>query len=297
MRLHLVPHVGHLRVQSFKPSHVRELYATLAARYSASLLRQVRTVLRQALQDAVMDEVVPRNAADGVKLPAGRKPDRPRNRALSAGELQAFLAVAAERFERFHGPAFTLMSVTGLRRGELCALTWSAVDFEAGVLRVTENLPVVRGKPTLGSPKSAAGTRVVPLGEDTVALLRAWKARQALHAAALGEGWTERGFVVTTLKGTPLHPDLLTKVAPKLAKLAGTGRVTPHSLRHTNATLLLSRGTPAEVVKAWLGHANVGVTLNVYRHVLEHEHRAHAVGLEELLAQPKNLRLEGRKVA
>lgn len=294
IRLHLVPHLGHLNVQKLKPQHIQQLYVLLAQRYSLSLLRQVRALIRRALQLAVVNDLVPRNVAQDVELPKLRAPRRARqNRALSPEQLEAFLEAAAP-VEDVSGPVFHLAGLLGLRRGEAAALRWAQVDLQKGSLHVRDNLVVVRGCPTLGTPKTEAGDRTVPLAPETVALLAAWKVRQQALGVLVGEKWVDSGHVFTTLKGTPFHPDRLSTLARELGTRAGLQHVTFHGLRHTSASLHLARGVPAEVVKTWLGHENVSLTLNTYRTVYSHEHQHHVTGMSTLLQRrPDNLSLDG----
>ncbi|GGK38036.1 integrase [Deinococcus malanensis] len=294
IRLHLIPHIGHLRVQKLKAQHVQQLYMLLARTYSLSLVRQVRSVLRQALQLAVVNDVVSRNIVKDVELPRVRPVRRARqNRALSPEQLEAFLNAAAP-FEELAGPVFHITGLLGLRRGEAAALRWAHVDLQRGTVHVRDNLAVVRGRPTPGTPKTEAGDRTVPLAPETVALLVAWKFRQQELGRMVGEKWVDSGHVFTTVKGTPFHPDRLSKLARALGVQAGLEHVTFHGLRHTSASLHLARGVPAEVVKTWLGHENVSLTLNTYRTVYGHEHRLHVTGMSGLLQQgPDNLTLDG----
>lgn len=293
IRLHLVPHLGAVKVQKLRAQHVLQLYTLLARTYSPSLLRQVRAVLRQALQLAVVNDVVPRNVAKDVDLPTARTSRRSRqNRALSPAQLQDFLQAAAP-FEEIAGPVFHIAGLLGLRRGEAAALRWEHVDLEQGILHVRDNLVVVRGCPTPGTPKTQAGDRTVPLAPETVALLAAWQGRQRALGVMVGEKWVDSGHVFTTLRGTPFHPDRLSALAREFGTQAGLAHVTFHGLRHTSASLHLARGVPAEVVKTWLGHENVNLTLNTYRTVYSYEHRLHVTGMSGLLQQgPGNLTLD-----
>ncbi|GGL94501.1 integrase [Deinococcus aerolatus] len=294
IRLHLAPHLGPLKVQKLKPQHIQQLYLLLARTYSLSLLRQVRALLRQALQLAVVNDLVPRNVAKDVELLGARVPRRVKqNRALSPEHLEAFLQAAAP-FEEIAGPVFHIAGLLGLRRGEAAALRWEQVDLGRGLLHVRDNLVVVRGRPTPGTPKTEAGDRTVPLAPETVALLAAWKVRQQALGVMVGTKWIDSGHIFTTLKGTPFHPDRLSTLAREFGTRAGLEHVTFHGLRHTSASLHLARGVPAEVVKTWLGHENVSLTLNTYRTVYSHEHRLHVTGMSGLLQQgPDNLTLDG----
>lgn len=280
------PLIGHLRLQKLKPGDVHRFYAALAARYTASLLRQVRTILVQAFDAAVLDEVLTRNPAKGVRLPSGQASGET-SRSLAPDEARAFLDVAASH------PLDALpelLILTGLRRSEACGLRWDHLDLEQGLLSVQERVAMVGGRAMLGPLKTRASLRTVPLAPSTVALLQRWRAEQARRHSAMTQRSTENNRVFTNLNGRPLHPDALSRLVSSLGRDARLGRVRCHDLRHTFASLHLARGVPAEVVQAWLGHASVTVTLDVYRHILPHEHGRHVVGLEQLLDQgPANV--------
>jgi len=283
---YIIPALGHLRLQTLKPSQVRQFYTTLADRYSTSLLRQVRTVLIQAFDEAVLDEVLPRNPAKGLRLPKGQEAGE-KSRALSPEEVRSLLTAA-----RDHplGMVAEVLILTGLRRSEVCGLKWDCLDLEAGLLHVRERVAMSNGRPLLGALKSEASRRTVPLSGSTVTLLQAWRSEQARRHTALSQLTLETGFVFTNLSGQCLHPDALSRLIPNLGREAGLGRVRCHDLRHTFTSLQLARGVPAEVVQGWLGHASVNVTLDVYRHILPHEHTRHVAGLDQLLDQgPANV--------
>ncbi|WP_027482377.1 tyrosine-type recombinase/integrase [Deinococcus pimensis] len=278
---HLYPSLGCTRLQALKPSDIRVFYATLVEQgYSRSVLRQLRALLRGSLRDALLDEIIPRNVADLVPLPVA-KAER-EGRALTPVETRTFLAQA--HTHRL-GVLFEVSVTTGLRRGEICALRWEFVDLDRGVLKVRENLPVIGGRATLGSPKTNASLRDVPLASETVALLKQHRAQQ--DQEYLDGGWlAPPEYVFTRPDGTRLNPEYITRLTRRIAKAAGLGKVRLHDLRHTNTSLLLRGGVPVEVVSRQLGHARVGFTLDRYRHVYEDEHHTHAKGLTELLTAP-----------
>lgn len=277
---HLSPLLGHRKLQDLKPSEVRAAYVKLADQgFSKSLLHQVRVILRQALQEAVFDEIVARNVAEVARLPSFRRSKTAR--ALDAEEVGTFLKVAhGHRL----GLLFEFVIASGLRRGEVCALKWAHLDLDKAQLRVRENITVVNGKATLGTPKTESGVRDLHLAPDTVALLR--KHQQAQLAEGLGAAT----HVFTNARGQRLYPDSLTKLAGKMAARAGLGDVRFHDLRHTYASLMLSMGVPMEVVSEKLGHSRPSTTADIYRHVFAEEHERHTFALGDLLI-PKPLRI------
>jgi len=118
-----------------------------------------------------------------------------------------------------------------------------------------------------GVPKSGKGRRI-DLDAETVAVLRSWRLQQAQDRMALMGGWPSHGLVFSREDGTGVHPDHCSTVHDRLVKSAGLPRITLHGLRHTHATILLSKGVPVKVVSERLGHAKVEITLNVYTHVM-----------------------------
>ena len=277
---HLKPLLGEKRLQDLKPSDVRSAYQALAQKgFSRTLLHQVRVILKGALHEALLDEVVSRNVAEVARLPSFKRTRAAR--ALDQEEARRFLGVAHE--QRL-GVLFEFVIATGLRRGEVCALSWKNVDLDAGILRVRENVTVVNGRATLGAPKTESGIRDLHLALETVTLLRQHLARQTSELAFPSP------HVFTNRAGVRLYPDSLTKISGRIAVKAGLGTVRFHDLRHTYASLMLSQGVPMEVVSEKLGHSRPSTTADIYRHIYLEEHERHTLALTELLT-PAPLRI------
>ena len=277
---HLKPLLGEKRLQDLKPSDVRSAYQALVQRgYSRSLLHQVRVILKGALHEALLDELVSRNVAEVARLPSFKRTRVAR--ALDQEEARRFLEVACE--QRL-GVLFEFVIATGLRRGEVCALSWKNVDLNAGILRVRENLTVVNGQATLGVPKTESGVRDLHLAPETIELLRRHHEQQAAELRFASP------HVFTNRAGARLYPDSLTKISGRIAVKAGLGSVRFHDLRHTYASLMLSQGVPMEVVSEKLGHSRPSTTADIYRHIYLEEHERHTIALTELLT-PAPLRI------
>jgi integrase len=274
VRLHVVPRLGHLTMARVTPAHVRDLYATLERAGKSPRLRQlVHAVLHRALGQAHRLQIVPRNVTDAVDPP--RVPKR-QIKVLDATQVRVFLrAAAGHRLEAL----FVLAIATGMRRGELLALRWEDIDFDAGALSVRRTLLGIDGeKVVTGPPKSARGTRRIDLPKSTVAALRAHQLRM------FGEGLRACPWVFATSPGRPLDAEKVVRSAffPLLEK-AELPRIRFHDLRHTAATLLLAQGTHPKVVQERLGHAQISLTLDTYSHVLPSMQQEAAARLDELL--------------
>jgi integrase len=113
---------------------------------------------------------------------------------------------------------------------------------------------------------------------------RRHRARQAEERLALGPEWARPDLVFTTTSGQPINACTVRNWHfPRLLRRADLPKMTFHQLRHSFATLLLSRGESVSVVQQLLGHSSPSITLGVYRHVLPGEQRGAVERLGDLL--------------
>lgn len=157
-----------------------------------------------------------------------------------------------------------LLITTGLRRGECIGLQWQDIDFENQVIHVER---AVTYTPESGiivaPPKTTTSIRTIPLVDSTTAMLKAlYHQRQKQYPNC---------FLVTAFlfckEGKPFDPrdpSAVTRRMKRFVQRAGLPDVSPHDLRHTCASLLLSSGADIKSVQEILGHADASTTLNFY---------------------------------
>ena len=163
---------------------------------------------------------------------------------------------------------YVLAITAGLRRGELLGLRWTNVDLERGYVQVRQQLIRTKGGLTFTSPKGGK-SRSVRLTTSAVTALESHRKRQLEEKLRLAGLWNESGLVFSTTIGTPMDGDNLVKRSFKpLMSRTQLPQIRFHDLRHTFATLLLSRGTHPKVVQEMLGHADISQTIDTYSHVL-----------------------------
>jgi integrase len=107
---------------------------------------------------------------------------------------------------------------------------------------------------------------ILPIPDALLAELTAAKARQSAEKLALGEAYSNLGYVVCNEDGEPYHPSTLSKLWQAAIKHLDVPQVRLHDARHTRATLMHLQGVPIALVAAWLGHADVSFTLRTYVH-------------------------------
>lgn len=223
---------------------VRRLYNEKSKRPSPRSVDYLHVPLRKALNQAMRDDLIPRNVAAGERPRSSRQRNQREADAFSQEQVKALLAAASgERNE-----ALYIVAVhTGLRQGDLLGLEWTDVDLSGatGELSVRRSLKVTAEGLGFGPPKNKASRRSVPMNKTAVAALKAHRKRQNEERLRTPE-WTDSGLVFPNRVGRPMdHNNLYHreyKALLKKAGLAGQG-FTFHSLRHTFGTALFERAS------------------------------------------------------
>jgi integrase len=224
--------------------------------YSGSTIHGIRTTLAKVLQAAVEHGYLENNAARAIQI--GERQPKQERKFLSLTEVRTLLANLTNPCR-----AITVVAVlTGMRIGEILALRWKRLDFLRGTLEVAETF----SDGQFGSPKTRSSRRVIPM---STALREVLESRR-LDCMRTGP----EELVFCTMKGTPLSPKNLynRQLAPTCDRL-GLSRISWHSFRHTNATLLGDVGESLKTAQALLGHSDLETTLNTYMHAIPDSQR------------------------
>ena len=174
-----------------------------------------------------------------------------------------------------------LALLLGARRGEICALRWSDIDFEKGTLSIKRTVQSIPGIGLVfNAPKTRRGKRCLRIGADCVELLQEYQRYQKAERFRIGSAWVrkvtlENGKVVdndmlfTKWNGEPMDPDIISSWFPKFLEAHDLPDVNFHSLRHSNASILIAAHVPITTVSGRLGHAQTSTTLNYYASALQ----------------------------
>jgi integrase len=171
---------------------------------SAGSRKDARNVLRAALTCAVEEQIITRNPAAVIRLPTRRDPRRKRH-AWTADEARRFLESARRDDDVFY-PAYVLILVLGLRKGELLGLTWERIDLDAGELYVGEQLQRVGRQLLRRETKTDTSEAPLPLPDLCVTALQLRKQQQDADRNRAADAWMDHGLVFTTRYGTPIEP-------------------------------------------------------------------------------------------
>lgn len=233
---------------------------------SSTTAHHLHAVVHRALAKAVRQGKMPRNVAELVDEDARPVVNRLEMHVLADADYEGFLtAIRGERFEALYVVAIR----EGLRRGEILGLRWRDVDLDGGTLSVTGSLQGIgrRANLTIGEPKSRKSRRSLALFPETVEALREHRTRQLQERLRAGSMWEDRDLVFPNEFGAFLGVGPLTSDLDGLLRRAGLPDVRFHDLRHSAATDWLKGGMHPKVASERLGHASVGITLDLYSHV------------------------------
>ena len=259
---HIIPSLGDIPLNQLKQSKLQEFYnetkkggrllrtELYGEGLSNRTVRNCHLCCRGALEQAVKDGLLQSNPAYGCALPPKKAREM---QVLAREEIQRFLIQARE--EGYY-ELFLLELATGLRRGELLALQWDDLDFETGVLTISKQVSLVRGKIVMSVPKTKSSIRKLVLPPAVVQVLREY--RESVHSR-----WM---FPSPVLEDLPLNPGSVYDRLQLILEHASCKQVRFHDLRHTFATLALQNGMDAKTLSAMLGHVSAATTLDIYTH-------------------------------
>ena len=287
---YIKPQLGGKQVSLITTQDVQRMYRRLKSggrvredaegskRLSDSTVRHIHTMLHGAMKAAVQAHIIPKNPTENATAPKSNyKPMQ----VLSEQELDTFLQ-AVQNDDVWRDFFYTEL-MTGLRRGEICALMWRDFDAKAGTLGISRTLHSKgQGIYALGDTKTSQGNRTIILPESVAALLRARK------KASISQ-WI---FPQPTSPELPMNPWTAYQRLKTLLEEAGLPSIRFHDLRHTFATLALQNGMDVKTLSAMLGHVSTATTLDIYTHATSDMQHAAArkidcgIGKAELPDEP-----------
>lgn len=261
VRLYIKPLIGHHKLVKITGAILQQWQGKMARDgHSDNTRLKALRVLRNALNKAVKLLLIPSNPMAAVD-----KPKIHRKEVIPLEPEQCVALFEACKAHRL-GDLIVLAALTGLRKGELLALDWSAVNLRENVLTVRRSLEEAQGKQRIKVPKTAAGRRVVTLSREAVEALE----RRKVKAEAEGLS-TTKGLVFPNTDGNFMWAsNFRRQVWVKIRAAAGiSDSVVFHDLRHTQASLMLAAGVDLKVIQKRLGHRDFATTANLYSHLLQ----------------------------
>ena len=283
VKVRLVPHLGKIKLCDLSTHHIQHVYNSFLRgadgfrQLSTKSIRDTHGTLHRALQQAVELDYIKINPSDRCKLPRIEKTDI---KPMETQQIGAFLhAIKGNRYERL----FTVDLFTGLRMGEILALSWDCIDFEKGMLRVYRQLHQVKGQYIYGTLKNDK-PRSLAIAPSVLEVLKEQRAQQRLWKMAAGAIW-ENGedLIFTDEIGRHLSPNSVRTALHKITEQIGIEGFRFHDLRHSYAVASLQAGDDLKTLQSNLGHHTAAFTMEVYGHCTEEMQQASASRMERFI--------------
>lgn len=262
---HIFPVIGESLLIDVSPAMITKLLIDFQkAGYAHASAVKLYNILNGIFEMAFLDDSIPMNPMMKVKRPAPRKDENIQDeseKAFTVQELNKVLDCVKQEPLKWQ-VYINLAADSACRRGELCGLWWSDIDWDAGTVTIRRNLQYTPAKGIYAAAPKNGKVRTVDVGPETLNLLRQLRAAQAQSCISQ---W------VFTQEGSsePMHPQSPTRYFMKFGKRYGIPDFHPHKLRHSSASIAITNGADVASVSERLGHSDTAVTLRMYAHANE----------------------------
>jgi len=268
-----------LRLVDVKSIHVQRYYNGLAAVYSVCAVRLVHKLIRSFFNYCVKADMIMKSPLYAVELPSDKR-QSDTNTALRDEDIAKFQGAARDDISNF---IYVFALFTGMRQGEILALTFKDVDLDNNMIHVNKTIKhlMLEGqyKPVLSETKTQSSIRAVPILDAISGLLRVHMRQEKEKCLRLGMRWTKDSLLFSSSSGTYREATNLRRALSRLCQRYGIQETTFHSLRHTFCTILAKQNVPLKTASMLMGHSNVAITAKIYTHVDNAELRR---GIEKL---------------
>ena len=285
--------IGHIRLDRLQPHHLLDFYKQLAepgqnkrtgGGLASKTIKHYHTFISSVMERAVKWKLIADNPCHRVDAP---KADKKQIQYLDDKQALQFMD-ALEKEPLEYQTIFSILLLTGMRRGELLGLEWPDINLDERVIRIRRTSQYAPGAGIYtDTTKTEQSKRPLSIPAELADLLRRYRVEQGERRLRVGDRWSpewaEHPRLFTQWDGKPMHPNAPYQELQKLLQRNGLPKVSLHSLRHTNATLLIRQGTDVRTVSGRLGHSQTSTTLNIYAEFLQSADKAASESIADAL--------------
>lgn len=260
--------IGRIKLKDLRAIHLQKYYNNLLNTKPVSTVKSLNTRIKPCLTEAEKQGYIQKNWCKLITLP---KLDSKKEVEILTREQQADFINAINGTK--HEVMLLFAISTGVRLGELLALKWSDIDFEAKT--VTINRSIQRYKnPTTGryeikeqTPKTLSSIRTIPIPDTIIYKLKQHKKKQNKHILYVGEAYHNNNYIFCNPTGDPLDEKTPGRNLDSILSKLNIKHIKFHALRHTYITRLFELGVPAKTISELAGHSDIQTTMNIYTHI------------------------------
>lgn len=220
-----------------------------------------RNIIHQTVEEAIKNGLLAHDICHFLVMP---KAQRYQSTFYTPQQLQTlFDAIHAEAI----GPLVKITALYGLRRSEVLGLKWDSVNFEQNTLTIQHTVVCMRELVRKDTTKTASSHRSFPLLPEAKEIFQKAKLEEMKNRQLFGKQYHVNEYIFKWPDGRPFHPDYVSQRFAKVLKKHALPHIRFHELRHSCASLLLSKGFTLKDVQEWMGHADIQMTANIYGHL------------------------------
>ncbi|MED3600458.1 tyrosine-type recombinase/integrase [Bacillus sp. A1] len=277
------------KLKDISPPMIKKWQNNLSEKYSSSYIRNIHGLLQKSLDLAKTLGLIQKNSAKTV---GNVKKIKKKVDFWTKDEFEKFISTfnTDDYYEHFAFMTIWLLFMTGLRFGEAQALEWdSDIDLNEKTLSVSKSMYYKNTKKFyITEPKTKASNRLIALDDDTIEFLIKWKKRQL-------DVFPSK--YVLSYNGLPTNKSSTFHIIEQHSNLANVHKIKTHALRHSHASLLISLGENALVIRDRLGHEDIQTTLGTYGHLYPNMNREVAKRLSNTIHVKFNGRLDRKRAS
>lgn len=260
----ILPYFGKLRIAKITPAYCQKIINQWNEDYTSIALP--KSFLNKLMKYSVNQNIITYNPLDKVIFP--RKQDNftiEKDYFLDKKQLKLFLKKMESNEPLMIFAIFQTLAFTGLRRGEILALTWNDIDFKKESLDVNKTISYFGKEAKVSNTKTKKSTRKISIDPVTLSILKKWKIEQKklLLSRGIRVNNDEIQLIFSNSKNGICDKNMLLNILNKYPEF----KISTHGFRHTHASLLFESGATIKQVQDRLGHSDVKTTLNIYTHV------------------------------
>jgi len=256
-----------MKLTEIKSIHLQSYYNSIVEKYSANTAHNTNKLIKNFFKYCVKDNMIIKNPLDAVTLPKTESKTGD-NKVLSQQDIDTLIQASSADGDLF---IFVFALFTGLRLGEILALTHNDIDFENNIIKVSKSVTYLtidgEYKPVVSTPKTNSSIRDVPILEQLKAPLLRHISNEKEKHFKLGVLFKNKNMLFSSEVCTYKDRQNVRKSLARTQKRLGMQVTTFHALRHSFCTLLAQKGVPLKTASVLMGHSNISVTAQIYTHV------------------------------